>query len=321
MRACFQRLAVAAALTAAVLGLAAAPRPVLVGALKGPSGIGMVKLFETPPSPADGSTVRLVAVPNAELMIAKLISGEYDAGVLPVNIAAKLYASGVPLRMAAIVGEGMVSFLSADPSIHSLSDLRGRRINVAGQGATPDFLLRRLLRAAGLDPERDLKLDYSLPYPEAAAALAAGKIDCAVLPEPFSTMARLAGPDLRSPLDLGALWTAETGQASYPMTAFVVSGSLAAERPQTVKAILDSYSASIAWVLAKPEEAGALVEKQDLGLKAGVAAKAIPRSAYVFTAAKAARPAVEALLRVFLELSPASIGGRLPDDAFYASFE
>jgi NitT/TauT family transport system substrate-binding protein len=219
------------------------------------------------------------------------------------------------------VGDGMVSFLSIDRTIASIADLKGKKVNVAGQGATPDFLFRALLKGAGMDPDKDIRLDYSLPYPETAAAIAAGKIAYAILPEPFATMARLANPDLRSPLDLGALWTKQTGQASYPMTAFVVSSKLVSERPQAVKAILRSYAASIDWVLANPAEAGALVEKHELGLKAGIAAKAIPLSAFVFAPAQAARPAVEALLGVFLELSPLSVGGKLPDDGFYASFD
>jgi NitT/TauT family transport system substrate-binding protein len=306
---------------AAAMGAAAAPKPIVLGALKGPSGIGMARIFEAPPSPADGSAVVPVAVPSADLMTAKLISGEYDAGVLPLNVAAKLYSAGVPLRLAAIVGDGMVSFLSSDPTIAALADLKGRQVNVAGQGATPDYLFRRLLRGAGIDPDKDLRIDYSLPYPEAAMALAAGKISCAILPEPFATMAKIQNPGLRSPLDLGALWTKQTGQSSYPMTALVVSARLSSERPGAVRAILDAYSASIAWVLANPAEAGALVERQDLGLKAAIAAKAIPASAYVFTEARAARKAVEALLGVFLELAPASVGGKLPDDGFYAAFD
>jgi NitT/TauT family transport system substrate-binding protein len=321
MKAAIRTLAMVAGLGLGALGLSAAPLAIVVGALKGPSGIGMVRLFETPPSAADGSTVRLVAVPSADLMMAKLVSGEYDAGVLPINVAAKLYSAGIALRLAAIIGDGMVSFLSVDPGIASISDLRGRKVNIAGQGATPDFLFKRLLKGAGIDPGKDISLDYSLPYPEAAAAIAAGKIECAILPEPFATMARNANPALRSPLDLGALWTKATGQSSYPMTAFVVSSKLAEERPQAVKAILDSIAASIAWVRARPEEAGALVEKEDLGLKAAISSKAIPRSAYVFTPAPEARRSVEALLGAFLELAPVSVGGKLPDDGFYASFE
>jgi NitT/TauT family transport system substrate-binding protein len=321
MKVALRTVVTAAGLALAALGLSAAPREIVVGALKGPSGIGMARLFQAPPAPADGSELRLVAVPSADLMMAKLISGEYDAGVLPINIAAKLYSSGIGLRLAAIVGEGMVSFLTNDPGISSLADLKGAQVHVAGQGATPDFLFKRLLKGAGIDPSKDISLDYSLPYPEAAAAIAAGKISNAVLPEPFATMARIANPALRSPLDLGALWTQATGQASYPMTAFVVSSKLARERPQAVQAMLKAYGASIAWVLARPEEAGALVEKLDLGLKAAIAARAIPLSAYVFTPAPEARRSVEALLGVFLESAPSSVGGKLPDDGFYASFE
>jgi NitT/TauT family transport system substrate-binding protein len=299
---------------------AAAPRPIVVATLKGPSGIGMVRLLESPPSLADGSKVEPIAVASADLMTAKLISGEYDAGVLPVNVAAKLFASGIGIRLAAVVGNGMVRFLSSDPSVRSLAELRGKHVYVAGQGATPDYLFRRLLKGAGVDPNEDLRLDYSLPYPEAALALAGGRIEYAILPEPFATMATMQNPALRSPLDLGELWTEQTGQRSYPMTAFVVSARLASDRPAAVRAILDAYSASIEWVLADPARAADLVERFDLGLKAGIAAKAIPRSGYVFEEARAARPAVEALLRVFLELAPASVGGALPNDGFYASF-
>jgi NitT/TauT family transport system substrate-binding protein len=314
-----------ASICALVLGAsqlgAASPKPIVVGALKGPSGIGLVRLFESPPLPADGGAIQMVAVPSADLMTAKLISGEYDAGVLPVNVAAKLYNSGIGLRLCAVIGEGMVSLLGTDDSIKSLTDLRGKSVNVSGQGATPDYLLRRLLKGAGLDPEKDLKLEYALAYPEAAVALASGKIAYAVLPEPFATMAKMQNPKLKAVLDLGALWTAQTGQKSYPMTALVVSSRLAAERPQAVKTLLDAASASIAWAVANPAEAGSLVEKNELGLKAPIAAKAIPRSAYVFIPAPAARGEIEAMLGVFLDLAPASVGGKLPDGGFYASFD
>jgi NitT/TauT family transport system substrate-binding protein len=104
------------------------------------------------------------------------------------------------------------------------------------------------------------------------------------------------------------------------MTAFVVSSRLATERPRAARAILAAYSDSIRWVLADPVAAGALAEKDGLGITAAVAAEAIPLSAYVFTSALEARPAIEALLGVFLAEAPVSVGGRLPDDGFYASF-
>jgi len=319
------RIIIAACAASIALFPAAAETGLSVGALKGPSGIGMARLFEDPPALPGGYRTKPLAVASADLVTAKLISGELDAGVLPVNVAAKLYSAGIPIRLAAIVGEGMVSFLSSDPAIASLRDLKGAVVNVAGQGATPDYLLRKLLADQGLDPAKDLRLDYALPYPEAAVALAGGKIKHAVLPEPFATMALEAaaksGVALRRPFDLGALWTASTGQPSYPMTAFVVSARLASEAPGAVAALLRAYEASIAAVKADPKTAGLLVERHDLGLKAPIAEKSIPRSAFVFVAAPEARKSVEALLSVFLATAPASVGGRLPDAAFYASFK
>jgi NitT/TauT family transport system substrate-binding protein len=294
-------------------------RTIVVAGLKGPSGIGMVKMFDAPPE-IPGAKFAMTAVGSADLVAAKVISGEFDAAILPVNVAAKLYASRIPILLAAITGNGMVSLLTTDSSIHALSDLRGHEVHVAGQGATPDFVFRSILRKNGMDPEKDLRLNYSLPYPEAALALAAGKIRIAILPEPFATMARSANREILSPLDMDFLWKTTTGQASYPMTAFVVSKRFATQMPQAAKALLASYRDSIAWVRSNPAAAGLLVEKHELGLKASVATKAIPRSNYVFQTAREARPAIEALLSTFLALAPASIGGSLPDGAFYAEF-
>src|SRR5512145_437482 len=103
-------LALLLALSASAAAYGADAAKISVAALKGPSGIGLVWLFETPPSVADGSIVVPIAVPSADLMVAKVVSGEYDVAVLPVNMAAKLYASGIGIQLAAIIGEGMVSF-------------------------------------------------------------------------------------------------------------------------------------------------------------------------------------------------------------------
>lgn len=296
------------------------PIALRVGALKGPTGIGMIQLFESTPILPQMASLSIEAIASTDVMTAKLMSGELDAAVLPINMAAKLYSAGLPFRLAAVVGNGMVKLVTTDPSIRGIQDLRGKEVYVAGQGATPDYLLRTILAKAGIKAEADLKLVYSMPIPEIAASLAAGKIRVAVLPEPFATLALSGNPSASVPFSLTALWKDATGQADYPMSAFVVRASLIDERPQAVKALLDAYRASIDKVLADPAGAGVLVEKHDMGLKAPIAAKAIPQSAYAFIPAAEARSAVESLLAVFLGFAPASIGGKLPEASFYAAF-
>jgi len=299
----------------------AQPKKVLrLGALKGPSGIALIHLFEAPPQLPGGLAFEAEAVGSADVMAAKIISGEYDLAVLPVNMAAKLRSAGIPILLAAVVGNGMVSFLTTDDNLDSIAELKGAEIFVAGQGATPDYLFRKVLISSGLDPSKDLRLSYALPYPETATALAAGKIRYAVLPEPFSTLALLANPSIKRPFDLSALWKTATGYDGYPMTIIAVSERATTEQLDAVKVVLAAVRASITAVKAEPSAAGVLVEKHNMGLKAAIAMKSIPKSEYVFIESAAARPAIEALLSVFMEMSPQSVGGKLPDDKFYARF-
>jgi NitT/TauT family transport system substrate-binding protein len=117
--------------------------------------------------------------------------------------------------------------------------------------------------------------------------------------------------------DIQAEWVNAGGSGNYPMTALVVDADFAKAQPGVIRAVLNALRSSVEWVVAHPAEAGVLVEKHDLGLRAAVAAAAIPRSNYVFIPAKEARPSLEALYKTFLEFSPGSIGGSLPADSFY----
>lgn len=293
-----------------------AQTPVTLYTLKGPSGVGMLKLFDQSPEIA-GFPLGLKALPSADLMVAKFISGEAELGILPPNVAAKLYSAGRPLRIAAVVGQGMVRLLTSDPSIQRLADLKGKTVEVAGQGATPDFVFRRILASQGFDLQKDIHLSYALAYPETAQMLIAGRIPTALLPEPFATMALIGRPSLRAVGDIQEEWVKAGGKENYPMTVLVVTADFAQKHPQDLRTLLDAYRNSLDWIKTHPTEAGELAQKYDLGLPPPVVAQSIPRGAYVFLNAQQARPSLEALYQAFLDFSPPSIGGKLPGADFY----
>jgi len=295
------------------------PIIIQIGAIKGPTGIGAIRLFEDDPALPDNARFAIQGVASADAMVAKMLSGELDAAVLPVNMAAKLYNAGQQYSLLAVVGNGMVKVVTTDASITSIADLKGRDVYVAGQGATPEYLLRTIMPHYGIDADKDAHLIFSMPYPELAASVAAGRVSIAVLPEPFATLALKGNAQARVPFSLSALWSKVTGQADYPMSVFVIRTRLVTERPGAVAALLADYKASISSVLGDPAAAGALVEQYDMGLKAPIATAAIPSCAFVFIPAREARPSIEALLSVFLAAAPASIGSKLPDEAWYAS--
>jgi NitT/TauT family transport system substrate-binding protein len=306
----------------AVLGLALTPlaarEQVTIYGIRGPSGLSMIRLFEYPPR-VSGFDIKTEALAQADLVAARLISGEAKMGILPPNVAAKIAASGKKLQAAAVTGLGMLSLLSSDPSVRRIEDLRGKTVEAAGQGATPDYVLRKILLSKGIHPDRDLRIGYSLAYPEIVRSLITGRTGAALLPEPFVTMARAEKPDLAVIGDIQDEWAQAAGVSvrNYPMTVFVVDADFAASRPLLIKVILASLKESVEWVISNPAAAGVLAEKHDLGIRAEIAALAVPRSNYAYIPAGEARPALEALFRAFLEFSPSSIGGVLPPDAFY----
>ncbi|MCX8012946.1 MAG: ABC transporter substrate-binding protein [Rectinema sp.] len=288
-----------------------------IAVIRGPSGIASAWMMS---DPIVGFGVRFEFLPvaGADMVVAKLMNGEIYAGVLPVNVAAKLFNSGAPIRALAVVGNGMVKFLTSDPSIRTPGDLKGKIVHIAGQKATPDYLFQYLCKAVGLVAGRDFHAVYSLAYPEIAAGIAAGKLQNAVLPEPFATQALIQNPALLNPFDLRKEWKANTGMDDYPMSLLVARKQLLDEYPAAARLFLDRYRASIVKTIENPAATGKLAETLDLGVKAPVATAAIPVSNFTYIEATAARKEIEALLSVFLEFEPASIGGTLPSDSFYA---
>ena len=286
--------------------------------LKGSTGVGIIRLFEDPPR-IPGFDVKVEALAQADLMAARFITGEAKVGILPPNVAAKIRASGKDIRAVAVIGTGMLSLLSADPGIHVINDLKGKTVEVAGQGATPDYVFRKILDFYGLTPDHAVMMGYSLAHPEIAQSLIAGRISVALLPEPFATMARLGKPDLKSIADIQEEWLKTGGKGNYPMTLLVADGAFADAHAGALGNILDAVKNSIEWVQRHPAEAGALVEKHELGFRATVIAASVPKSNYVFIPVVEARPSLEALFKVFLEYAPVSIGGVLPGDGFYWS--
>jgi phosphonate transport system substrate-binding protein len=74
-------------------------------------------------------------------------------------------------------------FITTDPRIKSLADVKGRTLIFGSQSSTSGHLMpRSFLLAAGVDPDRDLKrVAYSGAHDATVAAVASGKVDAGAL--------------------------------------------------------------------------------------------------------------------------------------------
>lgn len=290
---------------------------VKLAVMQGPTGFSSVGLSRNGGKVSENVTVELSVFPSPTEVIARLTNGELDMAALPSNTAAILYNKGVGVKAAAVVGEGMLSVLSTDPSVQSVSDLVGATVSVPGANGTPDQMARMLIAAAGLVVDKDVMLDYSVSAPaQLAQMVIGGKKSIAILPEPFVTMVMKQNPSVKVVADVQRLWSEVTGAGNYPMSVLVVSDAFRSKYPYAWKQVLSAYEDSVAWVNASPADAGAAIEAVGI-MKAAMAVPAIPNCALVFRTAQDAKADMDTYFKTLFDFSPRAIGGKLPDEAFY----
>jgi NitT/TauT family transport system substrate-binding protein len=298
---------------------------VRVGLLNGPTCVPAAYLMENKKSiSADGTDAELTyeKFADPQALLPKMIKKEIDIGFMPANVAAKVYNAGnKSIICCAVVGLGNLSLITTDENIRRFTDLKGKTVYVAGQGATPEYMFRYLLKENKMTWEgdkSDVTMDFSIPTAQIAAQLISGKIQYAVVPEPFATIAKTKSDKVIAALDFQKEYLELTGEKEiYPLSVMVVRADFAKDNPKFMATLLAEYDAAVNWTIKNPAEAGALCEKHNLGLAAGIVTKAIPLSNYTFVPASSAKKSIEKLLKLFLENDKASIGGKLPDKGFY----
>lgn len=289
-----------------------------VGLLNGPSCVPAAYMMENTKS-IKNVKVTYTKYADPQALLPKLLKNEADIGFLPPNVAAKVYNStNGAVIMCAVTGNGNLSLITKDSSVQSLEDLKGKTVYVAGHGATPDYILKYLLKEKGIsiNTPDGVTLDFSIPSANLAAMLLSGKIEYAVVPEPFTTIAQQKDSSVIA-IDLQKTEYEVLNKENYPLTVMVVRKDFAEENKAQLNAFLKEYEKACKWTVKNPAKAGELCQKNELGLPSSVVEKAIPKSNYVYEPAKKNKDKIEKLLKLFLQDDPSSIGGKLPDEKFY----
>ena len=298
------------------------PVDVNVMALKGPTAMGMVKMMDD----VDNGTLtdenyQFAIAASADEVTPKLVQGEADIAAVPANLASVLYNNtdgGV--EVLAINTLGVLYIVENGDTIHSVEDLRGKTIYASGKGATPEYALNYILEANGIDPEKDVTIEWKSEHSECVAAMAADTTAIAMLPQPFVTTAQAKNSDIRVALDLTEEWdkTQEGKEdGSALLTGVVVARTdFIEEHPEAVDAFLDHDAESVAYVNDNVSEGAQLVGKYDI-VTAEVAEKAIPECNIVYIDGSEMKTQLSGYLNVLYEQNAKAVGGQLPGDDFY----
>lgn len=151
--------------------------------------------------PAIGRDYRIewVQLQGTATVSQALLAGTVDCGIsAPLTLAQAIVGAGMqPILVGATNGESPQSFTSywvvkAESAIKTPKDLKDKTVAVNTIGSQMDAFTRIWLKNNGLDPERDVKI-AEVPYPLGEAALRQGRVDAAVLVQPFASKAEQTG--------------------------------------------------------------------------------------------------------------------------------
>lgn len=283
-----------------------------VGAMKGPTGMGMAKLF-TDNNESKKYETELFGAP--EDISAKLISGNLDIAAVPVNLAAVIHKKTEGAYVVAAINTlGVLHIVENGNTVNSIADLEGKTLYATGQGSTPEYMLNYILEKNGLLDK--VTVEWKTEHSELATLVASGDVTLAMLPEPHVTTTLNKNADLRAALDLTAEWD-KVSEGDAVQGCIVVSKKAIEEHKDLVDAFLAEYEASVDFVNNNVDEASEMIAALGIVGAAPVAKKAIPRANIVFIDGDEMIASLTAFYTVLYNANPASIGGTMPSESLY----
>ena len=286
-----------------------------VWTLNGTTGFGMAHLMDKDSKNEAALNYEFKVETDASLVSAALMSGEADIGAIPTNLAANL-ATKKPddFVLLALNTRGVLYLVVNTAKVEkpaSLADLSGKTIYCPAQN--PSAITNTLLKKAGVENYTLESTTYAQPA-ALQAAVAAGEVDYAVLPEPLLTVAKASaaeGVTLETALDLTAEWDKHFTEGSLVQGCVVARKAFVEENPEEVEKFLEEYKASVEFVANKDNAAAAaeMIVNAKIFAKAPVAQKALPNCNLCFVTGAEMKTAMSTFLT--------ALGIALPADSFY----
>ena len=293
-----------------------------IAGLQGPTTMGMVKLMKDQES-MESPLYDVTMYGAADEIVPLLTKGELDAAAIPANLAATLYQKTEgKIQVAAVNTLGVLYVVTTGDDVASVADLAGKTIYSTGKGTTPEYVLNYILTENGIDPAKDVTIEYKSEATEVLSTLqSAGEGAVAVLPQPYVTAAQAQVEGLNVELDLTEDWNKIDPNSQLITGVLAVRSDYAEQHPEELEVFLADYRSSIEWVTANTADAAQLVAEYGIVAKAPLAEKALPACNITYMDGADMKQALSGYLDVLYQQDAASVGGALPGDDFYYGVE
>ncbi len=104
----------------------------------------------------EGMDVEIISMSSQAALTATVAGSVEFSSSLGNGINAAV--RGIDLKVIFIVGQKPLHDLITLPNIRSFGELKGKIVGLTSMGSMSDFLIRKMLRKNGLEPDRDVAL-------------------------------------------------------------------------------------------------------------------------------------------------------------------
>lgn len=293
------------------------PTTIRVGAMTGPTAMGMVKLMDDSDNGKTENKYEFSLQTEATAFAPALTKGEIDIAAVPANLASVIYNNtDGGIKVLAVNATGVLYIVERGDSINDLADLAGKKIYATGEGATPEYALKYLLKENGLEGDKAPEIQWCADTTEALSYINNDENAIAMLPQPFVTAAQAKVNDLRIAINLNEQWQAVNDGASMATGVLVVRTEFAEKYPQQLEKFMQEYASSVEYVNENTEQAAQLIGNYEI-VKAPIAQKALPYCNICCITGDELKECFGGYLSALYDMNLQSVGGKLPDDGIY----
>ncbi len=295
------------------------PAEVNLYVLSGPTGIGAMNLWAAADAGETQNTYHITMPGANDEVVAAISNGDADIAAVATNLAATLYnktSGGV--TVLAVNTLGVLSLLGNGQEVATIADLAGKTIYAPGQGANPEYILRYVLTGNGLDPDKDVTIQFVGEGSELLTVWQTDPEAIIMAPQPVATSILMQNENAATIFNMTDEWDKVSGgDSTLMMGCVIVRNEFLQENPGAVALFLQEYAASIEKAQSDVEGTAALCEQYGLIPKAALAKAAIPSCGLTFVTGAEMKSALSGYLQVMFDADPKSVGGAMPGDDFY----
>ena len=289
-----------------------------ITAIAGPTGVGLVQLMENQVAGKAGNNYNFHITSAPEQAVAAISNGTADIAAVPTNLASTLYKKTEgKVQVLALNTLGVLHILTNGEEVNSVADLKGKTIYTSGQGANPEYILKYVLEKNGIDPAKDVTIEFVADNDTLATVIANGTAKVAMVPEPKASAVMMQNKDVKRVLNMTEEWAKVNPESPLTMGCVIARKEFVEQNPEAVEMFLKEYKASVESVLADVEAAATLCETHGIIPKAAIAKSAIPNCGLTYVDGEQMKNDLSGYLSILFGYNPAAIGGAMPADDFY----